>query len=356
MRQRPPPSSTSFDPFHKAIFRRLFRLSAEAGPTMSSSSSSSSFSTRCPPTPRPFCRFFFQNGQCRNGDACRFSHDTGGSCTREMALKTIPCPYYASGSCRYGEYCELLHPNDDGGDDRGGGEVDDDDDDGGTRVCGICLEPPRSYGILSCCDHAFCYSCLMEWRKEGSSDVTSRRVCPTCRMSSDYVVPSPYMPADSDEKERLLREYRDRCSTIPCKKFELGRLGSCPFGRDCFYAHTSRDGKDIKSRDKSMQQLYETRQRERNDRDTRDIEHITDMLMMMGMQRYLARQDRGGRWGDGRGGRGGGHWGRDRRGDVVDEDSDDGDDGDEGDIFFSDVLAALLRDEPELMDLFTSMS
>jgi E3 ubiquitin-protein ligase makorin len=268
-----------------------------------------------------------------------------------MALKTIPCPYYASGSCRFGEHCELMHHGDDrpaAG--RGGGEANDDDnndddDDGGPLVCGICLEPPRSFGILSCCNHAFCYSCLMEWRKEGSSDVASRRVCPTCRMSSDYVVPSPYMPSNSDEKERILREYRDRCSTIPCKKFELGRLGSCPFGRDCFYAHADRNGKDIKMRDRSMQQLYETRQRERNDRDSRDIEYITDMLMMMGMQRHLARQERGGG--------GGGNRGRgSRRGNDLDDDSDDDDD--DGDIFFSDVLAALLRDEPGLLDRFTS--
>jgi E3 ubiquitin-protein ligase makorin len=167
----------------------------------------------------------------------------------------------------------------------------------------------------------------MEWRKEGSIDVASRRVCPTCRKSSDYVVPSNYMPANETEKERLLREYQVRCSAIPCKNFELGRLGSCPFGSDCFYAHASRSGNDIKARDKSMQQLYEMRQRDRDDRDNSDMEYITDMLMM-------ARQDRGGG--------GGGRRGRRRRG----EDSDDGED-----IFFSDVLAALLQEEPELMNL-----
>ena len=310
------------------------------------SSSSTPPSQHRPPPSRSFCRFFFQNGRCRNGGACRFSHDSGGSHTREEALKTIPCPHFASGSCRYGENCELRHHHHGegggGGGTKGGEGGREDDDDDAVRVCGICLEPPRSFGILSCCDHAFCYSCLMEWRKEGSSDVASRRVCPTCRKSSDYVVPSNYMPANETEKERLLREYRVRCSAIPCKNFELGRLGSCPFGSDCFYAHASRSGKDIKARDKSMQQLYEMRQRDRDDRDNSDMEYITDMLMMMGLQRHLARQDRGGG--------GGGRRGRRRRGEVS-EDSDDEDSDDGGDIFFSDVLAALLQEEPELMNL-----
>jgi E3 ubiquitin-protein ligase makorin len=201
-----------------------------------------------PPRLRSFCRFFFQNGHCRYGEACRFSHDSGGSLTREEALKTIPYPHFASGSRQYGERCELRH-RDDGGNEGGGRGREDD------RVCGICLEPPRSFGILSCCDHAFCYSCLMEWRKKGSSDVASRRVCPTCRKPSDYVVPLKYMPADETEKERLLREYRVRCSKTPCKNFKLGMNGSCIFGSDCFYAHASMNGKDIKARDKSMQQL-----------------------------------------------------------------------------------------------------
>lgn len=230
--------------------------------------------------------------------------------TREEALKTIPCPYFAN--CRYGDFCELKHE-----------EIKKNDE----AVCGICLENiqslKRNFGVLSCCNHTFCFCCLMEWRKEGSSEVTSRRVCPTCRKSSDYVVPSLFMPENDEEKEQVLIGYKAHCSTIPCKHFELGLPNSCTFGRDCFYAHLSKKGKDIKSRDKTMQQLYEARQRDRNGRG-RDLEYITDMILMMGLQRHLERRNRQG-----------------HRGDSDDEDYDG------GDIFLSDVLAALLEEDED---------
>lgn len=269
----------------------------------------------------PLCRFFFQNNHCRNGIACRFSHDIPDGLTHAEALKTIPCPYFATGECRYMEYCRLLHE---------------------TRikpdVCAICLESPpekkRQYGILSCCNHAFCFTCLMEWRTEGSSEVTSRRVCPTCRKSSDYVVPSSYMPANETEKETVLNNYKAHCALIPCKHFELGKLGSCPFGKNCFYAHTNRKGKDIKSKDKSMQQLYEERRRGGRNNDD-DIDYITDMLLMIGLQRHLARQERG-----------------NRRGDVEESSDDEYDDHeDDPDFFITDIITAMLEDDDVLTGL-----
>lgn len=147
-----------------------------------------------PSSQRLLCRFYFHSGHCRNGDACRFSHDANGM-TREEALQSIPCPYFARGSCRYGERCELKH-----------------DDAVKDAVCGICLEHVpsmrRNFGVLSCCLHTFCYGCLMEWRTEGSKEVTSRRVCPTCRKSSDYVVPSSVMPTCVEERDRMLQNYK----------------------------------------------------------------------------------------------------------------------------------------------------
>lgn len=269
------------------------------------------------------CRFFFQGGYCRSGDACRFSHDAPAGMTREEALKTIPCPHFAAGTCSYGEHCELLH---EGGARAGGDDL----------VCGICLEnvqaARRKFGVLSCCDHVFCFTCLMEWRTEGSREVTSRRVCPACRKSSDYVVPSPFHPRDEDEKERVISDYRNHCATIPCKHFEVGKHGTCPFGRDCLYAHLSKKGKDIKKHDKSMQQLYEARVRDRHDMDReRDIEYIADMVLMMGLQRHLARQGM-------RGGRGGG------RGGGGDSDSDDDGNG-PFEFDLSDILAAIMEDD-----------
>lgn len=126
----------------------------------------------------------------------------------------------------------------------------------------------------------------MEWRTQGTEEVTSRRVCPTCRKASDYVVPSRILPRSDGEKEDLLKSYRERLSKLPCKRW-CGVLGSCPFGRDCFYAHLDDDGKDIKSQDRTMQQLYEERERHReNQREGMEMEMLSE-LIMMGMQRNL---------------------------------------------------------------------
>ncbi len=83
----------------------------------------------------------------------------------------------------------------------------------------------------------------------------------------------------------------------------------------------SKKGKDMKRSDKSMQQLYEIRQRDRSNMRDRDLEHITEMLLMMGLQRHLARRGNG------------------------NNDDDDEDSEDEDDVFLSDVIAALLADE-----------
>lgn len=58
------------------------------------------------------------------------------------------------------------------------------------QVCGICLtEEEVERGKLDCCDHYFCFGCIMEWAK-----VESR--CPTCKQRFVTVVrPSePGMP------------------------------------------------------------------------------------------------------------------------------------------------------------------
>jgi E3 ubiquitin-protein ligase makorin len=150
------------------------------------------------------------------------------------------------------------------------------------------------------------------------------------------------MPTNSLEKEQVLREYKSNCASKPCKHFDIGRLGSCPFGSDCFFAHTSINGKDIKSRDKSMQQLYEIRQRDRNERNSNDIGYITDMLMMMGLQRHLVRRER--ERGDN------GRWERD----DDDDDDDDVEDEDDDILSFSDIMTGLLLDNPDLLDIFSS--
>ncbi|KAL3803157.1 hypothetical protein HJC23_003432 [Cyclotella cryptica] len=246
---------------------------------------------------RPLCQFYVRNGTCRNGDGCRWSHDLRGM-TKQEALLTIPCPFYRKGTCRFGDSCELKHAELNSplasAADWPSMESKVESNQSEEECCGICLENTsalrRQFGILSCCNHVFCHKCIMEWRTEGSDEVSSRRVCPTCRKESDFVVPSNVHPATEEEKGAILRHYKERLSVIPCRNFD-GDLGSCPFGSDCFYAHFDDDAKDIKSQDQTMQQLYQERQRHRNDRRGRnELEMISEMLLMMGMQRHLAAE------------------------------------------------------------------
>ena len=154
-------------------------------------------------------------------------------------------------------------------------------------ICGICLDPlgrsanvgeeettatttgggqqnynRKKFGLLTACDHIFCINCLRTWRFEQkkkadaeqhsqsqqqqqrpnddvfSSSMSQRvRACPECRQVSDFVVPSDRYVTGT-EKQKAISEYQARLSCIQCKRFD-GTLGSCPFGKDCFYAHYS---------------------------------------------------------------------------------------------------------------------
>ena len=245
-------------------------------------------------TARPLCRFFFLQHHCRFGETCAYSHEIPDGMTRQEALKLIPCPYYASGSCRYGDHCSLQH-------ERLSSESNETTSSDQDGVCGICLEDVSQtrfakYGLLSCCQHTFCFKCLMEWRTEGSDEAEDRRTCPTCREKSDYVIPSNIKPIDKEDKERIVHEYRTRLGRVPCKKFD-GILGSCPYGSDCFYAHLDEEGDDCKADDCSMKELYETRQKQRRNRRRRgdsvesELEHFSQLLMMMQMQGLLGDSD-----------------------------------------------------------------
>mmetsp|Transcript_18055 Transcript_18055/g.34473 ORF Transcript_18055/g.34473 Transcript_18055/m.34473 type:complete len:362 (-) Transcript_18055:278-1363(-) len=117
--------------------------------------------------------------------------------------------------------------------------------------CGICYErvlgnerkSERRFGILPSCAHSFCLSCIRNWRdgSRASSEGQMVRTCPICRAVSYYVVPSAIWVQSSEDKEKLLQEYRGKTAEIPCRHFDHGR-GVCPFGGSCFYAHRLEDG------------------------------------------------------------------------------------------------------------------
>lgn len=135
--------------------------------------------------------------------------------------------------------------------------------------CNVCLErvlsksvqAERKFGILSECDHAFCISCIRNWRSSSPAsgfDVNSAlRACPICRKLSYFVIPSVIWYSVKEEKQEIVDSYKAKlrlfcisvflrlnfcvfsyCSSffrsIDCKHFDFGN-GSCPFGTSCFY-------------------------------------------------------------------------------------------------------------------------
>jgi hypothetical protein len=67
-----------------------------------------------------------------------------------------------------------------------------------VQVCGICLtEEEVERGKLDCCNHYFCFGCIMEWAK-----VESR--CPTCKQRFVTVV-RPSVPGVPRSRPRTFR-------------------------------------------------------------------------------------------------------------------------------------------------------
>jgi len=253
--------------------------------------------------------------------------------TRSEILRMIPCPHFSRGGCLYGDDCELLHQQQNSHQDRKlKNEKTDEKEELVDSTCGICLEnvyntQHKQFGLLSGCNHIFCHTCLMQWRRRSEVSSSLRRVCPTCREPSNYVIPSNIFPANQSQKMIIVENYKQKCSTIPCRRFVDGKLGSCPFGRDCFFAHHDENGVDVKDQDKTMQELFEERERHRsrrNDRDS-DLDMISEMLIMRALQLQLI----GG--------------GRQRpRGQAVDNDDDDGENDSVGGNVIDDMLLQLL--------------
>ena len=271
-------------------------------------------------TRRPLCRFFVLHGNCRYGDDCAYSHTLPpGGVT--VARQQIACPYFAQPgtTCKYGDLCQLRHDSQDLASwSTAATTTTTTTPPPTTTLCGICLENPadhqKKFGLLSGCSHVFCFACLMEWRKKkGCSRLSltqeQRRNCPTCRTHSDYVVPSDRYWPGGPEKQAIIAAYKARLALIPCKNFD-GTLGSCVFGRDCFFAHLQNDDsnnnnnssssgpRDIKSQDESMEVLLAKRKHQRAqqqqqqqddgyDDDDDDMEALSDFLLLLDL--YASR-------------------------------------------------------------------
>lgn len=163
-----------------------------------------------------------------------------------LLLHRKTCTYFLQGLCRYGDSCFYLHAL------REDVETEDDMLEMGRELqasaeleCNICydniLQKEERFGLLSGCNHAFCLSCVRNWRGTGDQPKQTVRQCPVCRVETHFVIPSSRMVTDAGRKKVLVDTYRKNLAAIPCRHFNEGR-GTCPFGTSCFYAHRFPDG------------------------------------------------------------------------------------------------------------------
>jgi E3 ubiquitin-protein ligase makorin len=118
--------------------------------------------------------------------------------------------------------------------------------------CGICMErviekaipAERRFGLLNC-EHAFCLSCIRNWRQQYSTGVDveqALRTCPICRTAAHFITPTSVWPATAEEREAIISGYKTKLQEIDCRHFNFGE-GSCPFGTSCMYRHAYPDGR-----------------------------------------------------------------------------------------------------------------
>mmetsp|Transcript_37793 Transcript_37793/g.47695 ORF Transcript_37793/g.47695 Transcript_37793/m.47695 type:complete len:309 (+) Transcript_37793:257-1183(+) len=201
---------------------------------------------------RPPCRFFAL-GKCRFGEACTFSHEAEG--------RQVVCKFYTGepGSCRYGKNCLFQHLTPDevkADEEKLEREQEETKAEVDHQTCGVCFEnipaQGKRYGLLTACDHVFCYECVREWRQRGGAgtgrraEATLRRACPSCRRLSEYVLPSRDFFTTGPEKEALMKAYKEELAKIPCKNFNARTKSGCQFAKNCYFAHLNEEGEDIK--------------------------------------------------------------------------------------------------------------
>ncbi|XP_056117004.1 makorin, ring finger protein, 4 isoform X2 [Rhinichthys klamathensis goyatoka] len=127
--------------------------------------------------------------------------------------------------------------------DQGGAAVSMEQRHSGDVACGICMDKisekttaqERRYGILPNCNHAFCISCIVTWRKTKDFQEDVIKGCPQCRVKSSFYVPSKHWVCDEEEKASLIASFKERSSKLKCTFFM--RHGCCPFKTECIYSH-----------------------------------------------------------------------------------------------------------------------
>ncbi|CAK8679242.1 unnamed protein product [Clavelina lepadiformis] len=216
-----------YSPRDFGSYSSVLKQGLDTSPDPGQVSASQKFDEICP---------FALNGECEYGDQCAFVH--GLLC--DMCNLYILHPDDLHQQAQHKEECMQYHVEDL----KESFKIAESRD----AVCGICMEvvwekdeKDRKFGILENCNHMFCLDCIRKWRSAKAFNNTVVKACPQCRVSSSFVTPSSTWIEDKEEKENLIKGYKDHLSNKPCRYFDQGR-GKCPFGSNCFYLHAYPDG------------------------------------------------------------------------------------------------------------------
>jgi len=196
------------------------------------------------------CRFFGTQRGCYSGEKCRFLHDAEEP-PRELN-KT--CRFYAQGYCLHGAKCWYKHilptsttPNSSTVEPPSSPASSDTETE---NLCGICYEVPVEYGLMTNCSHAFCLTCLRDWRNSRKKDMSLVysniiKTCPLCRSPSRFITPSSHFyPLEDPRRQKMVDDYKASMARVPCRYFSNSNPNQpfCPYGDDCFYKHESGGG------------------------------------------------------------------------------------------------------------------
>ncbi|XP_076400190.1 E3 ubiquitin-protein ligase makorin-3 [Peromyscus maniculatus bairdii] len=184
----------------------------------------------------PLCRFAAR-GECLRGERCAYPHGEMCDLCGQQALH----PWDAAQRDVHRRACIEAHERD--------MELSFAVQRSMDKVCGICMEVvyekadprERRFGILFSCNHTFCLRCIRRWRSATQFENRISKSCPQCRVSSGFVIPSEFWVEEEEEKEKLVRQYKEGMSHKACRYF-AGGLGHCPFGEFCFYKHEYPEG------------------------------------------------------------------------------------------------------------------
>lgn len=84
--------------------------------------------------------------------------------------------------------------------------------------CGICYDNTMAkeerFGLLSGCNHAFCLTCVRNWRGHTNQPKQTVRQCPVCRIETHFIIPSNRMVTNPERKKALIDEYRVRAHAV----------------------------------------------------------------------------------------------------------------------------------------------